>query len=121
VGLRVDSRHLAGADHGQHSRCSARGGQVDPADAAARVRAAQDGGVQHPGQADVAREASFTAGLGEAVEARRVPADDVAGTGRPLDERVLVDERPDLLVAALDFRFGLDQPRQLEIASSMRG
>jgi len=85
------------------------------------VRAAQDSGVQHAGQADVARVAGLAAGFFEAVEPVRVAADDVAGPGRPLDERILLDERPDLFVTALDFLLGLDQPRQLEIASSMRG
>ena len=45
----------------------------------------------------------------------------VEGLTKYYGERVLFDERPDLLVAALDFLLGLDQPRQLEIASSMRG
>jgi hypothetical protein len=77
--------------------------------------------VEHPRQLDVGRVARLAARLGEAVEARRIAADDVTGAGRPLDERVLVDQRPDVLVPALDLLFGLDQPRQLEIASSMRG
>jgi hypothetical protein len=77
--------------------------------------------VEHPGQLHVRRVARLTAGLLETVEARRVPADDVAGPGGPLVEGILVDERPHLLVAALDLLLGLDQPRQLEIASSMRG
>jgi hypothetical protein len=77
--------------------------------------------VEHPRQLDVRGEAGLSAGLLEAVDARRVTADDVARPGRPLEERILVDEEPDLLVAALDFLLGLDQPCQLEIASSMRG
>ena len=77
--------------------------------------------MEHPRQLDVGRVARLAARLREPVEAWRVAADDIAGTGRPLDERVLVDERPDLLVAALDLLLGLDQPRQVEIASSMRG
>ena len=77
--------------------------------------------MQHPRQLDVRGVARLAAGPLEAVEARRVPADDVAGPGRPLVERVLVDERPDLLVAALDLLLGLDQPCHVEIASSMRG
>ena len=85
------------------------------------MRAVEQGGVEHSGQLDVRGVARLAAGLLEAVETRCVPADDVAGPGRPLHERVLVDERPDLLVAALDLLLGLDQPRQLEIASSMRG
>jgi hypothetical protein len=77
--------------------------------------------VEHPGQLDVRGVARLPAGLLEAVEALCIAADDVAGPGRPLNERILVDERPDLLVAALDLLLGLDQSRQLEIASSMRG
>ena len=85
------------------------------------MRAVQQRRVEHAGELDVSGVARLAARLLEAVESRRVPADDVAGPGRPLDERVLVDERPDLLVPALDLLLGLDQPRQLEIASSMRG
>jgi hypothetical protein len=77
--------------------------------------------MEHAGQLDVGGVTRLAARLLEAVQARRVPADDVAGAGRPLVERVFVDERPDLLVAALDLLLGLDQPRQLEIASSIRG
>jgi hypothetical protein len=36
-------------------------------------------------------------------------------------ERVLLDECPDLLVAALDLLLRLDQARHVRIASSMRG
>jgi hypothetical protein len=85
------------------------------------VRTVEESCVEHPRQLHVGGVARLAAGLLEAVEPRRVAADDVAGAGGPLDERVLVDERPDLLVAALDLLLGFDQPRQLEIASSMRG
>ena len=77
--------------------------------------------MQHSGQSDVARVAGLAASLLETVEARRVAADDVAGPGGPLGDRVLLDERPDLFVAAFDLLLGLNQTRQLEIASSMRG
>jgi hypothetical protein len=77
--------------------------------------------MEHSRQHDVGGETSLAAGAFEPVLARRRPADNVERARRPLVERVLVDERPDLLVAALDLLLGLDQPRQLEIASSMRG
>jgi len=85
------------------------------------MRAVEQGRVEHPGQLDVRGVARLAARLRMAVEARCIASDDVAGTGRPLDECVLVDERPDLLVATFDLLLGLDQPRQLEIASSIRG
>ena len=77
--------------------------------------------MQRAGKLEVARVACDPAGLLVAVEAHGRPADDVAGTGRPLIERVLLDERPDLFVAALDLLLRLDQSCHVEIASSMRG
>ena len=77
--------------------------------------------MQRARQLEIARVARDTASLLVAVEAHRRAADDIAGTRRPLVEGVLLDERPDLLVAALDLLLGLDQSRHVEIASSMRG
>ena len=77
--------------------------------------------MQRARELEVAGVARDPARLLVAVEAHGRPADDVAGTGRPLVERVLLDERPDLLVAALDLLLRLDQSRHVEIASSMRG
>ena len=121
VGLLVDTADLARTDDREHARRSRRGAEVDPSDSRTRVRAAEDRALEHPGELDVARVAGLAAGLLEAVEPRCVPADHRARPGRPLDERVLFDERPDLLVAALDLLLGLDQPCHVEIASSIRG
>ena len=90
-------------------------------DARRGVRRAEHGGVQHPVQPQVGREGRLAAGALEAVDARRVPADDLARPGRPLLERVLVDDEPDLLVAALDLFLGADQSRHVRIASSIFG
>ena len=120
-GVPVDAVDLAGPDDGEHAR---RGGglrQVDAADPSVCVRAAEERGLEQAGQADVAGVARLAAGLLVAVDPGCVAADDVAGAGRPLVERVLLDERPDLLVAALDLLLGADQPRHDRIASSMRG
>ena len=77
--------------------------------------------MQRSRELEVAGVARDPARLLVAVEARRRAADDVAWTGRPLVERVLLDERPDLLVPALDLLLRLDQSRHVEIASSIRG
>jgi hypothetical protein len=121
VGLCSDAVDLARADRGQDAWSSEGGGEVDPAHLRARVWAVEERRVEHPGELDVGGVARLAAGFLEAVEARRVPADHIPRSRGPLDERILVDERPDLFVAALDLFLGLDQPRQLEIASSMRG
>src|SRR5262249_57029824 len=47
--------------------------------------------------------------------------DDLPRPRRPLLERVLLDDEPDLLEAALDFLLRADQPCQVEIASSIFG
>ncbi|HUQ21926.1 MAG TPA: hypothetical protein VM049_02835 [Gaiellaceae bacterium] len=77
--------------------------------------------MEHPGQLDVRCVAGLAPSLRKAVQARRVASDHITRARRPLVERVLVDERPDLLVPAFDLLLGLDQPRQVAIASSMRG
>ena len=51
----------------------------------------------------------------------RRPADHLERPGGPLVERVLLDDGPDLLVAALDLLLGPDQSRHVAIASSMFG
>ena len=121
VRLLVDSQDFAGADDGEHAGSSLGRAEVDPFDARPRVRAAHERAVDEPGELDVARVARLAAGLLVAVDPRCVPAHDRSGTGRPLDERVLLDERPHLLVAALDLLLGADQPCHEPIASSIRG
>jgi hypothetical protein len=77
--------------------------------------------MEHARQLNVGGVARFTASFRVAVDARRRAADDGARPRRPLLERVLLDERPDLLVATFDLLLAPDQARQLEIASSILG
>src|SRR4029077_12299147 len=56
-----------------------------------------------------------------AVLARCGPADHRERPFRPLLERILLDDDPDLLEPALDLLLGADQPCQLRIASSILG
>ena len=118
VRLVVDADDLAGADDGEHAGRGRGGAEVDPLDPRPRVRAAQDRALEHPGELDVARVAGLAARLLVAVEPWCVLADDRTRPGRPLVERVLLDERPDLLVPALDLLLGLDQPRHLTTSMS---
>ncbi len=106
-------------------RPDARGGQcrrqVEAAHAGRGVRASQDGSVEHAGELDVRRIASFAAGAREARHPLGRAAHRLAGPGGPLLEVVLLDDDPLLGVAALDFLLGPDQPRQERIASSIFG
>jgi hypothetical protein len=77
--------------------------------------------VQHPVEAEVGRVRRLAARALEAVLALGVAPDDVQRSGRPLLEDVLLDDHPGVLVAALDLLFGLDQSRQVRIASSILG
>ena len=77
--------------------------------------------MQHARQAHVRGVTRLTASLRVAVDARRRAADDGTRPGRPLLERVLLDERPDLLVTTFDLLLAPGQARQLEIASSILG
>jgi hypothetical protein len=95
--------------------------KVKPDDARMRVRTAQHRGVQHPGQLDVRGVAGLAAGALDPGDALGVAADHRQRPDGPLLERVLLDDRPDGLVAPLDLLLGLAQPRQVEIASSIRG
>ena len=55
------------------------------------------------------------------VLARRRPADDRERPRGPLLERILLDDEPHLLEAALDLLLGADQSRHVRIASSIFG
>ena len=77
--------------------------------------------MQHSWQLDVCRVASLAPGALRARDPRSGPADDLAGPGRPLVERVLLDHEPHVLVAALDLLLGLDQSCHDTIASSILG
>ena len=74
-----------------------------------------------PGEADVAGVERLAAGARIAVEACSGPADDIARALRPLIERVLVDDEPDLLELALDLLLRADQSCHVRIASSILG
>jgi hypothetical protein len=77
--------------------------------------------VQHPGKLQVRGVFDLAACTVEPVDARCVPADGRERAGRPLVERILVDDDPDLLVAAFDFLLGADQSCQVVMASSIFG
>ena len=77
--------------------------------------------MEHPGQPEVGRVARLAARAQRAGDPRRGPPDDLARAGGPLLERVLLDDEPDLLVAALDLLLGSDQSCHVEIASSIFG
>ena len=117
----LDPGHLSRPDDAEHAGRGRRRGEIDATYLRARVRAAQERALEHSGELDVAGVAGLPARLLVAVEARGVPAHDRTRPGGPLDECILLDERPDLLVAALDLLLGLDQPCHVLIASSMRG
>ena len=77
--------------------------------------------MEHAGQRDVGGEKRLSSRAGESVDASRRAADDLAGPGRPLLERVLLDDEEDLLEPALDLLLGADQSRHVRIASSIFG
>src|SRR6266478_8811373 len=77
--------------------------------------------MQHPGQLDVGREARFAAYPLRRVLPHGRPADDGLRPRGPLLQRILLDDEPHLLEAALDLLLGADQSRHVRIASSIRG
>ena len=77
--------------------------------------------MEHAGELDVGRIASFSTGAREARHPLGGAADRLARPGGPLLEVVLLDHDPLLGVAPLDFLLGPDQPRQERIASSIFG
>ena len=119
--LVCEHRDVAGADRRPHAGRLERRGEVDPLHPGPSVRASEHGGVEHPGQRDVGREKRLSTCAGEAVDTSRRAADDLAGPGRPLLERVLLDDEEDLLEPALHLLLGADQSRHVRIASSIFG
>ena len=119
VGQGVD---VFGADCASYARSGERPFERDRLRACARVRGPENRRVQHPGQACRSRR---VAGLAPCAHGPRHPLcrtpDDLARPGRPLLERVFLDDEPDLLEAALDLLLGTDQPCHVEIASSIFG
>ena len=77
--------------------------------------------MEHAGQLDVGGVLGLAACALVPVLPRRRPPDRVSGAGRPLLQRVLVDDDPLLGVAALDLLLGLDQSRHVSTASSIFG
>src|SRR5260221_5198759 len=77
--------------------------------------------MQHPGQLDVGREARFAAYALRRVLPHGRPADDGLRPCGPLLQRILLDDEPHLLEAALDLLLRADQSRHVRIASSIRG
>jgi hypothetical protein len=112
---------VARTDDGVDAGRRARRLEVEALDAGARVRAAQHRGVQHAVEADVGRVRCEPTGALQAVFPRRVVADDLEWSGRPLVEHVLLDDHPGFLVAALDLLLCLDQSRHVRTASSILG
>ena len=112
---------LARAERGAHARERERRREVDARHARVRVRRAEQRRVQHPREPDVRRVARLAAHPLERVLAHGGPADDRLRPRGPLLQRILLDDEPDLLVAALDLLLRADQPRQCRIASSIFG
>src|SRR5207245_3254928 len=76
---------------------------------------------EHPRQRDVGGVARLATHPFGAVLARRRPAHHRERPGRPLLERILLDDDPHFLETPLDLLLGADQPCQLRIASSIFG
>jgi hypothetical protein len=77
--------------------------------------------VKHPGEVNVRRVFRLAPRPGERIHAFRRAADRLERAGRPLLERVLLDDDPLLGELPLDFLLGANQSRQVLIASSIRG
>ncbi|HYX88240.1 MAG TPA: molybdopterin cofactor-binding domain-containing protein, partial [Gaiellaceae bacterium] len=122
AGLQGEHVAFAGADRRVHPRRLPRLRQVETLHAGARVRAAQDGGVQHPRQREIGRVRGLSARALVAVDPRCRPPGHLSRPSRPrVDRRVLVDDHPLLGIPALDLLLGANQPRHASTASSIRG
>ena len=99
----VSERSLSGPIAARTPGTAQRRLEVERADASVRDRRAQHGGMEHPGELHVDGEPHAPGCPRGTVLARRGPADErELGVGRPvLDVVRLVDEHPDVLVAAL--------------------
>ena len=121
VAFRGEQLGVAGADDATNAGGRECGREVDLLGLGARVRAAKHRCLEHPGETDVAGVQRLAAGARIAVEACSGSADHIAGAVRPLIERVLVDDEPDLLELALDLLLRTDQSCHVRIASSIFG
>ena len=121
AGLVRERIDLARTDDRAHAAPRAGRVQVDTRYTRARVGAAQHGRVQHARQLEIGGVRRLATGFFHAVDTWDRLAHRREWPGRPLIERVLLDDDPDVLVAALDFLLGADQSRQVLIASSILG
>jgi hypothetical protein len=102
---------VARPDHGAHAGDRRGGGEVERRHARVRVRAAQDGGVGHPLQADVRDEPGRTRQPRGGRHPRVRMADDVQVLAvGVLGRGVVLDERPALLVAPLHLHLRAHEP-----------
>ena len=112
---------LTWAEHAARARSRPRRVQVDPCYTRARVRAAQNRDVEHAGQLQVGCVRSLASRPLDAVDAGHLSSDGRQRPFGPLFERVLLDDDPDVLVAAFDFLLGADQSCHVLMASSILG
>ena len=77
--------------------------------------------MEHPRELEVGGVPRLAADPLRRVEPLGRLADGRARAGRPLLERVFLDDEPDLLEAPLDFLFRANQSRHVLIASSIFG
>ncbi len=107
----VHGQRSFGADHRPHPGCRSRGVEVEPGDAAAGDRRAQDERMQHSGELDVDRVAGRAACSNRPVLPWRRRADDLQRgvVGPRLDLVLLVDQDPDVLEAPLHLALRLDE------------
>jgi hypothetical protein len=90
-------------------------------DTRACIRRAQHRRVQHAWELEVGRVWRLAARALRAVDPWDTAADVRERPGRPLVERVLVDDDPNFFVAPFDFFFGADQSCHVVMASSIFG
>ena len=109
----VHGQRPFGPDHRAHPGRRSRGVEVEPGDATAGDRRAQDECMQHPGELDVDRVAGRAACSNRPVLAWRRRADDLQRgvVGPRLDLVLVVDQHPDVLEAPLHLALRLDEPR----------
>jgi hypothetical protein len=121
AGLVRERVDVSGADRSSHSGSRERPLERHLLHLRVRVRRPEHCRIQHPGQTEIGGVPRLAARAHRPGHALRCAPDDLARPGRPLLERVLLDDEPHLLEAALDLFLGADQPCHVEIASSIFG